>query len=102
MMKRKERMMKLNESDAGCDLYANGACRKSKSGKTPCEKCRSNESWFTDKLSRCRIGEVCRRGSIFGNSYFKLTKDDLDALKRGEILYDLDEYGTFIMLEADK
>jgi hypothetical protein len=27
--------------------------------------------------------------------------DDLDALKRGEILYDLDEYGTFIMLEPE-
>lgn len=94
-------MMKLNEPNAECDLYANGACRKSTSGKTRCEKCRSNESWFTDKLRRCGIGEVCRRDSIFGNSYFKLTMDDLDALKRGEILYDIDEYGTFIMLETE-
>ena len=89
----------MSEPDTGCDLYVNGACRKSISGRARCEKSRSNESWFTDKLSHCRIGEVCRRDSIFGNSYFKLTMDDLNALKRGEVLYCLDEYGTFIMLE---
>lgn len=91
----------MREPDTGCDLYVNGVCRKSWGGRTRCEECRSNESWFTDKLSHCRIGEVCRMGSIFGNSYFKMTMDDLDALKRGEILYDFDEYGTFIMLEPE-
>ena len=98
-MQNGERMMKLSEPNIRCDLYVNGACRKSMSGRARCEKSRSDESWFTDKLRRCRIDEVCRRDSIYGNRYFKLTRDDLEALERGEILYDLDEYGTFIMLE---
>lgn len=90
----------MAEADTGCDLYAYGKCNKSEYKKL-CAKCRSDESWFTDKLQRCSIGEVCRRSSIFGNTYFKLTSDDVEALKRGEVLFDLDEYGTFIMLERE-
>ena len=86
------------EANPNCDLYYNERCRKSASNRK-CDKCRSNESWFDEEFHRCNIDEVCRRDSIFGNSYFKLTTDDIDALKRGEILYYVSEYGTFIMLE---
>lgn len=88
----------MEEVDTGCDLYYYGRCAKYDKRES-CRKNRSNASWFTDKLQRCSVGEVCRHSSIFGNTYFKLTMDDIEALKRGEVLFDLDEYGTFIMLE---
>ncbi len=90
----------MKEADTGCDLYCYGKCAKYDKRET-CKKHRSDASWFTDKLERCQIGEVCRQCSIFGNAFFKLTMDDIEALKRGEILFDLDEYGTFIMLETE-
>ena len=42
-----------------------------------------------------------KKQSLFGNSYFILTKEDVKALKRGRVLYDIDEYGTFIMLDPE-
>lgn len=90
----------MKEANTGCDLYCYGKCAKYDKRET-CKKNRSDASWFTDKLQRCQIGDVCRRCSIFGNAFYKLTMDDIKALKRGEILFDLDEYGTFIMLKTE-
>ena len=101
MIKVKEGMTKLTEPNIECDLYVGGLCRKSRKGKTKCENCRSDKSWFTDSLGVCDEGEVCIRGSIFGNSYFVITAEQLEQLKQGKVLYDLDEYGTFIMLEQE-
>ena len=89
----------MAEVDSGCDLYDCGRCRKFDARET-CAKHRSDRSWFTDKLQVCEVGEVCRQCSIFGNAYFKITAEQLDALKDGKVLFDIDEYGTFIMLDA--
>lgn len=81
-----------------CDLKENGKCRKF-IGRKACKE--SSSEWFTDALKVCEIDEVCRRASIFGNGFFTITKEQLEALKEGKVLYDIDEYGTFIALEED-
>lgn len=81
-----------------CDLRKNGKCKKF-DGREACKE--SSLKWFTDALKVCEIDEVCRRSSIFGNSFFTITKEQLEALKEGKVLYDIDEYGTFIALEED-
>lgn len=81
-----------------CDLLTeNGRCRKYE--MMSCERCESKKEWFTDPLEVCNVDEVCRNESIFGNGYFRITKKQLDDLQNGKVLYDLSEYGTFIMLE---
>ena len=82
-----------------CDLYSLGKCRKL-DGR---QKCRpSNESWFDDpdKLEVIEVDEVCRKSSIFGNAFFKITKEQLQALSEGKVLFNRDEYGTFIALDT--
>ena len=81
-----------------CDLYSLGKCKKW-DGRNKCRP--SNESWFDDpdKLEVIEMDEMCRRGSIFGNSFFKITKEQLKALKDGKVLFNRDEYGTFIALD---
>ena len=48
-----------------------------------------------DDMSECK--------SIYGNSYFALTRDEVMALLDGKILGDpdFDEYGTFIRMEEN-
>ena len=84
-----------------CDLYIMGRCKKWEDwdGRHKCRP--STESWFDfpDKLEVIEVDEMCRRSSIFGNAFFKITKEQLKALEDGKVLFNLDEYGTFIMLE---
>lgn len=83
-----------------CDLLCEGGrCRKFDRRET-CAKRKSNYSWFHDDLKECSIDEVCRRASIFGNSFFRITREQLTELEQGKVLYDIDEYGTFIVLES--
>ena len=84
-----------------CDLRKdNGVCTKVR-GNKKCKNCYSDESWFDYRFDICEIDEVCRKDSIFGNAYFKITKKQLEALKAGKVLYWVDEYGTFIILEQE-
>lgn len=46
-------------------------------------------------IERC---EMCSRQSLFGNSFFVLTKEDIESVLSGKILYSLGEYGVFIGL----
>ena len=93
----------MKEADQSCDLYVCGKCHKGVLNKnTLCKNFRSDKSWFTDKLKLCEVGEVCRRASIFGNAYYAITPEQIELLKQGKVLYDLDEYGTFIMLKVGK
>lgn len=84
-----------------CDQYSMGRCKKwdEWDGRNKCRP--STESWFDppDKLEVIEVDEVCRKGSTFGNAFFKITKEQLKALEDGKVLFNLDEYGTFIMLE---
>lgn len=68
-----------------------------------CERCRrycngdsSMSNDFTDKLIEIEPKEVCDKMSPWGNFCFVITKEQIEALKNGAILYGRDEYGMFI------
>lgn len=83
-----------------CDLIdCQGRCRK---WGSPLRKCKeSSAEWFDDELSVCEVDEVCRKASIFGNALFRITREQLAELEHGKVLYAIDEYGTFILLEGE-
>jgi hypothetical protein len=76
-----------------CEFFENGKCKKwcRKENCTPL-----TVACFDDKLDVCEMEEVCENASIFGNSLFFLTDEDIEKLKSGKVLFDRDEYGTFI------
>lgn len=76
-----------------CKNYKNKKCLKW-CKKIECSPTTISE--FDEKLRMCEIDEVCEKSSIFGNSLFLLTDDDIDALKNGKVLFDVEEYGIFI------
>lgn len=81
-----------------CDLCSIGKCKKW-DGRNKCRP--SDITWFDnpDELQIIEMDEMCRKSSIFGNAFFKITVEELQALIHGKVLFNLDEYGTFIMLE---
>lgn len=83
-----------------CDLKSsNSRCKKL---GMSCPACESTKNWFNDELKTCEVNEACRRSSIFGNSYYKITHEQLKLLEQGKVLYDIDEYGIFIILEEEE
>lgn len=52
-----------------------------------------------DEFTIIDRNEMCTNASIFGNHVFKITEADIEALRNGKVLYDLDEYGTFIVYD---
>ena len=82
---------------AQCSLM-NERCLCTKYG-TGCKCSPSEIDWFDEPMQVCEIDEACRKGSIFGNYYFTITEEQLEALKDGKVLYVVDEYGMFIALE---
>lgn len=84
-----ENMREVNE----CSLYKDGHCTKwRKNGK-----CRpSTEDWLDERLDVCDINAMCEKSSIFGNEYYYVTDEDIEALKSGKVLYKRSEYGIFI------
>ena len=79
-----------------CDLRtSNGVCRKI-DARCKCQP--SSAKWFDEEFEVCEVDEVCRKDSIFGNSYLKLTEKDIETLRHGKVLYQMGEYGTFIAL----
>ena len=81
-----------------CELCKNGKCRKWQKERvcTP-----TTISEFYERLRVCDIDEVCEKSSIFGNALFVLDDDDIEALKGGKVLFDIDEYRTFIAYKKD-
>lgn len=54
-------------------------------------------SYYTDEFTALDPSETCEHMSIFGNSYLKITKAQIDELLDGKVLwYDDGEYGTFV------
>ena len=76
-----------------CKLCKNGKCTNWRKEK---DCVPLTLSYFDEKLDVCEIEEVCEKSSIFGNSFFFLTDDDIEKLKSGKVLFEVDEYGTFI------
>lgn len=84
-----------------CKLLKDGYCKKY-GGKERCEP--SSLEWFDEDTEELEVIEpetMCYRGSIFGNEYFKITAEQLEALKQGKVLFSLGEYGSFIALEVE-
>lgn len=76
-----------------CTLCKNGKCHKWSRVK----KCvPTTISVFDEQLDICEVEQVCEKSSIFGNSYFFITDEDIELLKSGKVLFEVDEYGTFI------
>lgn len=90
----------MSELCKGCDLYKKGHCTKwSSNGKAEpytrdwLDTVSENEGEFIS------LQRMCRKGSIFGNTYIGLTLEDIERLKNGEIIHIPGEYGTFIGLK---
>ena len=89
----------MNEKCKGCDLYKKGHCIKYRSNG---DAKPSDADWL-DNVTEIdgefiSIDRMCRKGSIFGNTYIGLTLEDIERLKKGEIIHIPGEYGTFIGL----
>ena len=78
---------------ADCSFYKNGMCNKWRKEHKCCPTLIEK---FDEVFSTCEIGETCERESIFGNYLYRLTDEDIDALKAGKVLFSVDEYGVFI------
>lgn len=60
---------------------------------------KANRKWFDDELEIIDMEDVYNKQSIFGNDFFRITDEQLNALKHGKVLHASDEYGTFIILD---
>ena len=54
------------------------------------------------RLGRCNADEMCRNYSPWGNYCYIITDDNIEALKTGRVLYDVDEYGTFLIYQPSR
>ena len=80
----------------GCDFYTDGHCTMfRKNGK--CKP--SDSSWCDEDMLTIESNQICRHGSVFGNNYFYITEEQIEALREGKVLYYPGEYGTFIALK---
>ena len=84
-----------------CPLYKNGLCEKTDL-KRRCVDCCSDLSWFDEEMNVCEVNEVCLMKAPYENHYFKLTKEQLEMLIDGKVLYfgDLEDC-VFIALEQN-
>lgn len=60
-----------------------------------------NKDIFTNRFVRAQMDEVDSLLSPYGNEYYTLTREDLEHLMNGGVIYDRDEYGTFIRLDDE-
>ena len=44
--------------------------------------------------------DVCPQQSVFDNSFFVITDNDIEALKTGKVLFVREEYGVFLKYES--
>lgn len=58
------------------------------------------ENWFDETLTPIDLLDVCHEQSIFGNDFFTITDEDIQALKSGKVLFVRDEYGIFLKYEG--
>lgn len=81
-----------------CVFWNNEECEKySGFGKrTECKKFDIRD--FDRGLYDIDMIEVCKESSIYGNRYFSITEENIEALRAGKVLCSIDEYGMFIAL----
>lgn len=63
-------------------------------------KCHSGNGFVEPDLNFYVVdrNEVCVEGSLYGNYHFKITEEDIQALREGKVLGYVDEYGMFISM----
>lgn len=54
------------------------------------------KTWFDETFKSCNLIDTCQNQSFFGNSFFILTDNDIEALKQGKVLFARGEYGIFL------
>lgn len=84
--------------EQNCDLRCGenmDCCRKLGKKPRPCRPC-TIDDFSSGELEQCDIEQVCRNESIFGNDLIALTNEDIEALKNGKVLYQINEYGLFL------
>lgn len=82
-----------------CDLKLENGCCNKWNRKSKCDP--STINWFDDHMEVIEINQVCRKSSIFGNYFYIITKEQIEALLEGKVLYACDEYGMFIALKPE-
>lgn len=60
-----------------------------------------DKTCFNDLFGVLDMRDVCGHRSVFGNSFYKITREQLQDLMDGKVLADVGEYGTFIILEDE-
>lgn len=83
-----------------CPYLDNGNCTKYRH-RTPCDQL-NGVTLEGFRLGRCDADEVCRNYSPWGNYCYIITDDDIEALKTGCVLYNVDEYGTFLIYQPSR
>lgn len=58
------------------------------------------EKWFDETLKPIDLMDVCPQQSVFGNSFFVITDNDIESLKTGKVLFVREEYGVFLKYES--
>lgn len=58
----------------------------------------STLDWLDDPLTVIEPSDMITKQSAFGNGFYFITKDQLEELSQGKVLFDMinNEYGIFI------
>ena len=81
-----------------CRFEIDGKCTKWRHKS----KCKPSQTDYCDEpLTIVEPDRMCEEASIFGNYYFYITEEQIEALRNGKALYSRDEYGTFIAFKKE-
>lgn len=58
------------------------------------------KSWFDETFAPIDLIDTCPNQSPFGNSFFVIGDEDIQALKDGKVLFVRGEYGLFLKYEG--
>lgn len=83
----------------GCEFYKNGRCKKY---PHVCKCTPGSREWLDMPMEVIEPEQICSKRSIFGNYYLGITEEQLDAIRKGLVLFKLDEYGMFVGLKPTK
>ncbi|WP_128117965.1 hypothetical protein [Faecalibacterium sp. OF04-11AC] len=58
------------------------------------------QTWFDETFKSCNLIDTCQNRSFFGNSFFVITDEDIEALKHGKVLFARWKYGLFLKYDG--
>lgn len=82
-----------------CKYLADGKCQKYKIADPMCGD--TDGSCFMDTFQKIGMAEVCGEMSLCWNMLYTVTREQLEHLMNGGVLFDVNDmdYGIFIRLE---